>query len=168
MKKIIQLLIFGLLLCSCQTVISKTPTQVEFNKFFKESIKDYKENQIKISIHSETIQNGQSAVDATIDQIQVTLTFDIQNIEKVLVLKVPESEYWDDGTLNKDCRDDYVFIAGYNIEPEKNVTEITFRMRSRCLHERVRLLVWGKDKKGEYYLGQKTFRTYASHETIHW
>jgi len=157
-------LFFGL----SQPVFSESVVKSEFSKFFKEPLTTYKEKNIEISILNGKKQNDVIVVDGTTRQIQITLTFNIKSIEKILVLKLPESGYSDDGTFDQSCQNDDTFVAGYNVDPSINISELTFRMRSRCIDKPKRLLVWVKTSNGQFFMGKTKFFTYASHESNNW
>jgi len=160
MKKLIHFCLFLWLSVYMQITFAENSLTKEYKRFFNE--KDYviyKSGKIKINV-DEDYSNSAA--------ISVTIEFDLKGAEKILVLKVPESGYSDEGFYTQECRDDYVFVAGYTIEPTKNISEISFRMRSRCLGERTRIVVWAKTSNGKYYQGIKTFRIYAAHETLYW
>jgi len=161
MKKLMSFCLLLVLFFSVQSIYAEIKLEKEFIKFFKgkEYGGSYWHKNVTINADEDYSRSA---------EITITIEFNLKGVEKVLVLKVPESGYDDEGFYSKECRDDYVFVAGYTINPSKNVSKIIFRMRSRCIQERVRLVVWVKTSDGKYYQGTKTFRTYASHDTLYW
>ncbi len=159
MKKSFQFYLFLGGLFFTQFALAENPLTKEYKRFFNEQeYAGYWSKNVNISVDEDTVS----------EEIPIKIKFNLKAVEKVLVLKVPESGYDDEGFYSRECRDDYVFVAGYTIDPTKNVSEISFRMRSRCLGERKRLVVWVRTSNGKYYQGTKTFRAYASHETLYW
>jgi len=161
MKKLMSFFLLLALFFSAQSIYAQTKLEKEFMRFFegKEYGSSYWPKNVKINVDEDYSHSA---------EITITIELDLKSVEKVLVLKVPESGYDDEGFYSEECRNDYVFVAGYTIDPTKNISEIGFRMRSRCIRERTRLVVWVRTSDGKYYQGTKTFRTYASHETLSW
>ena len=145
-----------------QIVFAATPIETEFMKFFNvdEYGATHKQENVKINVDR--------ADNLSPSSIQVDLKFDLKAVEKVLILKIPESGYNDSGGFYKPCRDDDVFIAGYTLDPGSNVSELSLRMRSRCGKDRIRLLVWVRVLSGEYYLGKITFHAYVGDQLPYW
>ncbi len=160
MKILIRFCLFLWLLIFAQFTFAENPLTKEYKRFFNE--KEYIIYRTKDVIINVDEDYSNSAA------ISVTIEFNLKDVEKVLVLKVPESGYSDEGFFTPECKDDYVFVAGYTVDPTKNISEISFRMRSRCLGERKRLVVWVRTAEGKYYNGTKRFRVYTADETLHW
>jgi len=169
MKKLISFTLYILLTSCAQTVPTETPVQAEFRKFFKESLKTYRQDNVKINVDNQDWQNGEVAItDMSNDQIQMTVQLNLKSVEKVLVLKLPESGYNADGSISKACRDDYIFVAGYSIDPDINISELTFRMRSRCNGGPHRVVAWVRTSDGKFYLGDRTFFAFTADGVTYW
>ncbi len=168
MINMLRFCIFFVLLGNYQFVNADSVVESEFAKFFNESLTSYKEDKVYITLHNSTKQDDQIVVDGTSDEIQTTIKFTVKAIKQILVLKLPESGYSDDGTFDEACKNDDVFVAGYNVKPAINISELTFRLRSRCIDERKRLLVWAKTSNGQYYMGRIKFFNYAAHQSNNW
>jgi len=155
MKKYTGFKLFVLLVLSVQPVFAVTPIETEFIKFFNVDSYYPLTRAKNVSI---TYIGGSGADIA----MQIEIKFNLKAVEKVLVLKVPESGYNHEGVLNKTCRDEPVFVAGYTFDPDINVSELGLRMRSRCGQRQNRILVWVRTSNNEYYVGTLTFHEYAS------
>ena len=148
-----------LLLFTVQTVVAVTPLESEFMKFFntKFVVADYEEENITVT------HTGGMIADV---EMRINIKLNLNAVEKVLVLKIPESGYDDVGEFNKDCSRTLVFIGGYTLDPKVNTTELNLSMRSLCGQAPNRLLVWARTSNGKYYLGRLTFKATASSNTV--
>jgi len=155
MRVFIQLKLFLLLIVSAQSVYAVTPLDEEFMKFFntKYVVALYESDKVIVTVDR--------ADNLTVREIPVDLEFQLKAVEKVLVLKIPESGYDNEGRFYKGCLGDNIFVAGYKFDPTINVTQLKLRMRTRCGSAPIRLLIWVRTSDGKYYLGTKTFHAYV-------
>lgn len=89
----------------------------------------------------------------------VKLQFNVKGIEKVLLLKLKNTGYYRSGYLNQKCADEPVFIASYQLNPDKHVKEIENRLHTHCDRHEITLLLWVRTKDGKIYSTNATFRT---------
>jgi len=162
MTKLLKFNLFLFLTLCYQLVYAATPIEAEFMKFF--NVNEYgathRHDNVKINVDR--------ADNLSPSSIKLGLEFDLKAVEKVLILKIPESGYNDSGGFNEPCSNDDIFIAGYTFDPNTNVSELGLRIRSRCGKERIRLLVWVRVLSGKYYLGTITFNAYVGDKLPYW
>jgi len=159
MKSFIQLKLFILLLFTAQLVFATTPLDAEFMKFFntKYAVAVYETENVAVTHKSGMVADL---------EMRINIKLNLKSVEKVLVLKIPESGYDDVGGFNKDCTRNPIFIGGYTLNPSANVTELNLSMRSLCGQAPNRLLVWVRTSDGKYYLGKLTFKATSSANTV--
>lgn len=91
--------------------------------------------------------------------IPVKMRFDIDGVNKVLLLKLKNTGYYSDGTFSRECADDPVKIAAFVVDPDARVDEIETRFHTQCLEQYLTLLLWVQTKDGAFYSTSKTIRT---------
>jgi len=121
----------------------------EFESFFGEPIASFRPSQIRLI--TEKLYEYPYLM-------PIKMEFDIEGVEKILLLKVPDNGYDSSGVLHLQCANEPVFIASYTVDPEANISEIEARIRTRCISHHVTLMLWVKTAQG-YYLDTATFHT---------
>lgn len=79
---------------------------------------------------------------------------------------VADSGYDNYGLLNKVCRDEPVLVVDYNLNPVKNISKLSLLMKSQCRQLLIRLVVWVRTVKGEYYREYIDFKANSSSNTV--
>ena len=95
MKIFIQLKLFLLLIVSAQSAYAATSLDIEFMKFFNTRYVTALYDAEKVSISVDRADN------LRVSEIPVDIQFQLKAVEKVLVLKTPESGYDDEGHLQR-------------------------------------------------------------------
>ena len=124
----------------------------EFQKFFGEPVPEV--------IQSQKVDLATAKVAEMPEQIPVTMRFDIKGVERVLLLKVPSNGYSRDGLHYTACEQEPVYIAGYTINANANLSEMETRISTQCIAHQVILMMWVKTNQG-YYLDTESFQTSA-------
>ncbi len=169
MRNFIRLNLFVFLILTIHPTIAGTPVEAEFNKFFNAPLKSYQHSNVKVNVDNQDWQDGEIAVtNMSNDQMQITVGFTLKSVEKVLILKLPESGYDLDGSIDEKCQNDYIFVAGYSMDPTANITELTFRMRSHCGGGPHTIVAWVRTANGQYYLGNRTFFAFTADGVNSW
>jgi len=172
MKKLFLPHLLLLLMMPVQSAFAASPIESAFMDFFNTKEYGALSKRANVSI----VHSGGMVADAEMQidlgfklkadaEMQIDLGFKLKGVEKVLVLKIPNSGYDNYGSLNKSCRDEPVFIAGYNLDPGADVSNLSLRMRSQCGQSLIRL-VWVRTAKGDYYRGYIEFKAVSSANTV--
>lgn len=93
------------------------------------------------------------------ESIPVKLQFDIDGVEKVLLLKLKQTGYFPDGVFRQECADESVYIASFVVDPARPVREIATRFETSCFQHEINLLLWVKTKDGKIYSTRATTHT---------
>lgn len=139
------------LVCVVNAQVPGTTIESAFQSFYGEPMKLVLGNkEVKIIVNS--IEED-SAV------IPLKMVFDLPLVEKVLLLKLKNTGYANNGYYNNECAGEPLFIAAYTLDPQKNISQLETRMRTYCGSDTITLLLWAKTKDGRYYSNSVTFKT---------
>jgi len=148
-----KLLLFTLSMLLTSTVQAQTPIEKEFYNYFKledgaihsndgryhngsSFAFDGISNNLGVKINVDSIQENTAVIEMEIE-------FAVKTVEKVLILRVPETGFKSDGfPLTEECLNAPVFIASYTFDPKKNIRGIDLRIKSWCRNNRI--IVWIK------------------------
>jgi len=158
MKLFLILKLFILLIIPAKSAFSMTPMEVAFMDFFNTKKYGALSKRSNVSV----VHSGGVVADLG---MKIDIEFNVKGVEKVLILKIPDSGYDNYGLLNKSCRDEPVKIAGYNFNPVENISKLSLLMKSQCGQSLIRLVVWARTMKGEYYRGYIAFKANTSSNT---
>jgi len=146
------LIIIGLLISLSVTSSTDYAPEVknEFHKFFGESLPEV--------IQAKQVDLIVEKTQEMPDQIPIKMQFNVSGVDKVLLLKVPSNGYSNEGQYFESCKNEPVYIAGFNFKKNTNVTELETRLKTSCVAHQVILMMWVKTDSG-YQLDTTTFQT---------
>ena len=122
----------------------------EFSKFFGEPMPDtFQEDKVELIT---------SKIYETPEQMTIKMRFQVESIEKILLLNVQSNGYSRDGLFYEACSKEPVYIAGYTPDNINNLSELETNIRTSCVAHQVILMLWVKTAKG-YYLDTAAFQT---------
>lgn len=142
-----------------KTVFSMTPVEAAFMGFFNTEEYGALSKRSNVGV----FHSGGMVADSG---VKIDLEFSLEGVEKVLVLKIPNSGYDNYGLLNELCRDEAVLVSGYNLNPVKNISKLSLLLKSQCGQSLIRLVVWVRTDKGEYYREYIEFKANSSSNTV--
>lgn len=129
----------------------------EVNSAFEEFFGDAISN----DIHPGTIRLITERIYGLPNQMPVKMEFDVEGVEKILLLKVPSNGYGTLGLFSEECANEPAFIASYTVDSKINLSELEASIRTRCRGHNVTLMLWVKAAQG-YYLDTASFYTTGS------
>lgn len=159
MKLFLMFKLLILLIVPAKAVFSMTPIETVFMDFFNTEEYGALSKRSNVGV----FHSGGMVADLG---VKIDLEFNLKGVEKVLVLKIPNSGYDNYGLLNISCRDESVLVAGYDLNPVENISKLSLLMKSQCGQSLIRLVVWVRTDKGEYYREYIEFKANSSSNTV--
>jgi len=127
--------------------------EVAFEKFFGSSVNKTSANIEGVEISGEKISERPRF------GMPITLKFEVENVEKVLLLNAGGNHYSYEGVYIEECAKEPVTVFSY-IEKTKNYPKkLKVSMRTKCYQHQIVLLLWVKTTSGRFYYDSFVFNT---------